>query len=868
VAKTQRKAGAKAGGGENWAARLFSALKFLRNVGKGLSPEGDARHEESPDGAKGAQKMAQKCNRANCDGTIVDGVCDECGRAPLGKTLLPASAAAAAPAPAPVHAPVPGGTVSARVNTVSLGGTTRTTSMTGTVGSNILSTAMTGSTTRGSSRRTSSRSAMAASSRRRSLGAGLVSLPDEPTHDPLAQVMANPVVPLAKRRCPSCQAHVKREKGFCPACGAEYNFEPSLKTGDIVAGKFEVKGPVAFGGMGWIYLAWDQMLSRWVILKGLLNAKDEAAAAAALQERQFLAALKNPKIVGIYDFVNQGAEGYIVMERVGGRTIEAIRKARDIVRVKDESDKVLKDNVLRETLTDAEKDLKVEVIKRGLLTVEEACAYIIAILPAFAYLHSRGVVYCDFKAENFMLEGDDVKLIDMGGARRIDDPNGDIFGTQGFMAQEAADNPIEVSDLFSVGRTLAALTMDFDFRKKFEFTLPPAAEQPLLQKNEAFARFLDRSTRQNPDERFASAEEMEEQLRGVLREIVALASDPKPAESRLFSADNFIDPEDRKGRAAPLARLLPTLKADPTDDAADECARLAAQGARSVIAFEELTKAKPQSIEAKLRLMDARLMTKKADQADMALKEASALMQADPFEWRALWMAGKAALSLGEIESAEAADDRAAQAKRVGRAAEAAILFEKAYSWIPGEWAPKLGLAFAKEASGDRDGAMALYNRVARLDPGVGSAIFGLARCEEQAGAMEAAAQALALAPASHSLHSAALEETARALLSDAKAASMSAVERACQALEALGTASQTARQLAARALAQAAALIESGLAKADPAQTMLGAAKTKKALRQQAEKMLRDAARQAGTREEMVFLVDLANQARPRTWL
>ena len=62
---------------------------------------------------------------------------------------------------------------------------------------------------------------------------------------------------------------------------------------------------MAFGGLGWIYLGWDTVLSRWVVLKGLLNSKDEASAAAAVAERRFLAAVKHPKIVGIYNFVSR-----------------------------------------------------------------------------------------------------------------------------------------------------------------------------------------------------------------------------------------------------------------------------------------------------------------------------------------------------------------------------------------------------------------------------------------------------------------------------------------------------------------------------------------------------------------------------------
>ena len=56
------------------------------------------------------------------------------------------------------------------------------------------------------------------------------------------------------------------------------------------------------------------------------------------------------------------------------------------------------------------------------------------ILGAFAYLHRAGLVYCDMKPDNFMVEGDppDMKLIDMGGVRRLDDSGGDIYGTRGY----------------------------------------------------------------------------------------------------------------------------------------------------------------------------------------------------------------------------------------------------------------------------------------------------------------------------------------------------------------------------------------------------------------------------------------------------
>jgi serine/threonine-protein kinase PknG len=217
--------------------------------------------------------------------------------------------------------------------------------------------------------------------------------------------MATPEVPPHKRICPNPDCHddkgsptplTRRQAGHCPQCGRRYNFVPTLKPGDVVAEQYEVQGCLAFGGLGWIYLAKDTTLGRWVVLKGLLNTADESAAAAAVAERQFLAAVKHPNIVGIYNFVKRAAEGFIVMEYVGGSPLKDVRK------------------------------------QRGPLPPAEAIAYVHRVLEAFGYLHRQGLVYCDFKPDNFMLEGDppDVKLIDMGGVRRLDDLGGDVYGTR------------------------------------------------------------------------------------------------------------------------------------------------------------------------------------------------------------------------------------------------------------------------------------------------------------------------------------------------------------------------------------------------------------------------------------------------------
>src|SRR3712207_3028495 len=71
------------------------------------------------------------------------------------------------------------------------------------------------------------------------------------------------------------------------------------------------------------------------------------------------------------------------------------------------------------------------------IPVDQAIAYVVEILPAFGYLHDLGLLYCDFKPDNIIQVGDAVKLIDLGGVRRIDDLDSAIYGTVGYQDRKS-----------------------------------------------------------------------------------------------------------------------------------------------------------------------------------------------------------------------------------------------------------------------------------------------------------------------------------------------------------------------------------------------------------------------------------------------
>jgi serine/threonine-protein kinase PknG len=286
------------------------------------------------------------------------------------------------------------------------------------------------------------------SSGRRRIGDGLVDIPVREDIQPSSAILTNPVVAESKRYCGTCQRPVGRgaagrpgpSEGVCPHCGTLFSFSPQLDAGEMVADQYEVQGCIAHGGVGWIYLAIDRNVSdRWVVLKGLLQPGGRQAQAIAVAERQFLARVNHPGVVKIYNFVehpgNDGRPiGYIVMEYIGGTTLQAI-------------------------LTKLQEGAPARGPK-PMMPVEQALGYVLDIMPALAYLHSLGLIYNDLKPENIMLSEDHVELIDMGAVSGIGE-FGYIYGTKGFQAPEIVrTGPTIATDIYTVGRTLAKLTVD------------------------------------------------------------------------------------------------------------------------------------------------------------------------------------------------------------------------------------------------------------------------------------------------------------------------------------------------------------------------------------------------------------------------
>jgi serine/threonine-protein kinase PknG len=661
-------------------------------------------------------------------------------------------------------------------------------------------------------------------------------MPRIPKGDPVAAILSDPQVPESSRYCGNheCNKPVGRGRdgqpgrteGFCPECGARYSFAPKLSRGELVGGQYEVQGCIAHGGLGWIYLAIDRNVhNRWVVLKGLLNSGDAEAMAAAAAEVLALAEVEHPNIVRIYNFVQHPDAagipvGYIVMEFVGGTSLKQIRKARNAP-----------------------------------LPPAQAVAYIVEIIPALGYLHSQGLAYCDFKPDNVMQTDEQLKLIDLGAVIAMDDEESSIYGTLGYQAPEIAETgPTVASDVYTVGRTLAVLVMDVpQERGRFVEQLPDPASTPVLAEHESLYRAILRATDRDPARRFASMEELADQLTGVLYEIVAVDKDTtQPRMSSHFSPQRGIygAGADKPVDAAQVIAALPVPVVDPNDPGAAVLATTSGTPPAQLehaldLARTGARQANRSSVEVPLRLIRASLELGAPADARKRLAELDPVISGD---WRLRWYSGQCALLEGEFD-------------------EAAADFEAVLAMLPGELAPKMAIAATAELGGARDVAARYYKTVWRTDHSYVSAAFGLARQRVRTGDRAGAITALDQVP-TDSAHFTPAAATAIEVLLDGRTPEnldeqtlLDAGKRAA-ALNLESTAKRATMRL--RVLGAALGWLRAG--HETTAARLLGGSFDEPSIRIGMERSYRELAHETTDTWERIALVERANEIRPRT--
>ncbi len=163
---------------------------------------------------------------------------------------------------------------------------------------------------------------------------------------------------------------------------------PDVGSARVRVGRFELLRRLGQGGMGEVYVAYDDQLDREVALKLLLRdrAADPSARQRMLREAQVLARLSHPNVVQIHEAGVHDDQVYLVMELVDGVT-------------------------LRQWLDDTPRGSAVR-------PRAEVLPVMIAAGRGLAAAHAAGLTHRDFKPDNVLVGHDGrVRVLDFGLAR-------------------------------------------------------------------------------------------------------------------------------------------------------------------------------------------------------------------------------------------------------------------------------------------------------------------------------------------------------------------------------------------------------------------------------------------------------------------
>jgi serine/threonine-protein kinase PknG len=318
----------------------------------------------------------------------------------------------------------------------------------------------------------------------------------------------------------------------------------------------------------------------------------------------------------------------------------------------------------------------------------------------------------------------------------------------------------------------------------------------------------------------------------VLREVVA----EKRAGTALTSAASQLFETPAVTTVALDWSQLPGLRADSSDAQHAWLSTLAPVSPEKRL--EQLEKAPEETAEVRLGRARAAL---EGDQPQVAVEQSAALLQADPWEWRALWVSGLASLQQQHWD-------------------DAASAFNAVYKQVPGELAPKLALALACEKGDRAQVAAEFYHTCAQTDAAyVAPSAFGMARIRAATGDTDGAVAALDLVPPTSRGYGESRQLRAEVLLRGAGddlmrlAAAMTSVEGA-------GMEPYDRARLTAKILREALEVV----ARKGPGTVRIGSYEAKEpSLRDGLEANYRILAREAQDRDTQVLMVGRANAAR-----
>ena len=275
-------------------------------------------------------------------------------------------------------------------------------------------------------------------------------------------------------------------------------------------GHYKISEAIGSGGMGEVYLATDITAGRKAALKllPLRFTGDAERLKRFQQEAHAVVGLNHPNILTVYEIGEDHSIHYIASELIEGET-------------------------LRQRLI------------RGPIQLSEAVDVAIQVASALAAAHDAGIVHRDIKPENIMLRTDGyAKVLDFGiaklaesafakaatdGARSMtlaDTNLGSILGTVRYMSPEQARaGPVDKrTDIWSLGVVLYEMVAGHqpfigDTPKEVMTSIlekePPPLGRHIAHAPAELQQIVSRTLRKDRDERYHSAHELLEALKGL-----------------------------------------------------------------------------------------------------------------------------------------------------------------------------------------------------------------------------------------------------------------------------------------------------------------------------------------------------------------
>jgi serine/threonine protein kinase len=219
-----------------------------------------------------------------------------------------------------------------------------------------------------------------------------------------------------------------------PAPETQSTPAPQAALGRRLGDRYLLQAHIGSGGLGDVYRAWDEQLSRPVALKRVRITQGGAQTERSILEQTWreamtTASLQHPNIVTILDYGLDPEGAYVVMELVEGETLE-------------------------------------EVLARGPLQFVDFHRLAHQSLEAIVAAHAVGLIHRDLKPGNFMITRSphaghfNVKILDFGLAKYLDRPKpqsmdhlNSLMGSVHYMAPEQFQRlPLDQrTDLYSLG---------------------------------------------------------------------------------------------------------------------------------------------------------------------------------------------------------------------------------------------------------------------------------------------------------------------------------------------------------------------------------------------------------------------------------